>query len=194
MRSGRVTLHSALRSQRGRWARRLGASERLQDCSLVAVGLDAGLRASEAEQASTQWVDTEDWMLRISKDEDADRKEWEVVLSEKTAAVLRKWLEQRANYEKYDDTDALWLTQKGNPYSTNALNYVFETLCEDAEIQTEERTLTWRSLHHSAATQLAQYESLAVVREQLRHGSVESLKKYEEYPVEEWRKALERMG
>lgn len=162
--------------------------------SLVAVGLDAGLRASEVEQASTEWVDTEDWMLRIPKGEDADQEEWKVILSEKTAAVLRKWLEQRTNYEKYDDTDALWLTQQGNPYSRNALNYVFDTLCEDAGIQTDGRALTWRSLHHSAATQLAQYESLATVREQLRHESVESLKKYEEYPVAERRDALERMG
>jgi hypothetical protein len=63
-----------------------------------------------------QWVDVANNMLRIPKEESSKNEEnWAVALTDRTVGALERWLEERKMYEKYDDTDALWLTRDGNP-------------------------------------------------------------------------------
>jgi len=94
--------------------------------SLLKVAYEAALRPWEVKQASLEWIDTENWILRIPKDAGEDRSAWKVALTEETAAVLRAWLNEREQYEKYDGTEALWLTRERNRYETKALNYLFD--------------------------------------------------------------------
>lgn len=163
--------------------------------SLVFTSLDAGLRPIEVERATTRWVDVENGVLRIPRTESSKNQEnWIVGLSDRTATSLGRWLDQLRNYEQYDDTDALWLSQRGNPYNSATLRYLLHRLCEIADIPTEDRKMSWYAIRHSTGTYMTREEDLAAAQAQLRHTSVETTMKYDQAPVEDRKDALNRMG
>ncbi|WP_049940837.1 MULTISPECIES: hypothetical protein [Halomicrobium] len=72
---------------------------------LVSVSLDAALRPIEVERARTGWVDIENAVLRIPKEDSSKNTDhWIVGLQDRTAEILERWLEQRKTEPKYDDT------------------------------------------------------------------------------------------
>lgn len=163
--------------------------------SLVWTSLDAGLRPIEVERAVTSWVDVENAVLRIPKSQSSKNTEnWIVGIRERTAEALEKWLEQREQHERYDDTDALWLTREGNPYGSSALRRVLRNLCDIAGINTENRQMSWYAIRHSVGTYMVREEDLAAAQSQLRHKNPETTMKYDQVPVEDRRDALDRMG
>lgn len=163
--------------------------------SLVWVGLDAGLRPIEIGRAKTTWVDVENALLRIPAEDAAKTDEHGVVsLQQRTADVLARWIEERGLYDKYNETEHLWLTRQHNPYASHSLKYVLEKLCETASIPTNDRSLTWYAVRHSVGTYMAREEGLAAAQAQLRHRSIRTTVKYDNVPVEDRRDALNRMG
>lgn len=94
-------------------------------------------------------------------------------------------------YDKYDNTERLWLTRHRNPYSASSLRYLLDSLCEIGNI---DRDLSWYAIRHSTGTYMAREEDLAAARSQLRHRRVETTMKYDQAPVEDRRDALDRMG
>lgn len=163
--------------------------------SLVWTSLDAGLRPIEVERATVKWVDTENGVLRIPKEESSkNRDHWIVGLRDQTAKALERWLEERPNYPRYADTDALWLTRESNPYDSHALRYVLHRLCEISDISTENRSLTWYSIRHSVGTYMTRVDGLAATQAQLRHKSKRTTMAYDQTPVEDRKRALEKMG
>lgn len=163
--------------------------------SLVWVSLDAGLRPIEVERAVTSWVDTENAVLRIPKEDSSKNyNNWTVSLRDQTARILSRWLDQRETYTRYDDTDRIWLTSHGNPYQSQALRYVLSRLCEIAQIDTDDRSLSWYVLRHSTGTYLTREEDLAATQTQLRHKSPETTMKYDQVPPEDRQDALDRIG
>lgn len=162
--------------------------------SLVYTSLDAGLRPCEIERAKTRWVDTDNAVLRIPKTESSkNRDNWVVGLRRQTADFLRLWLDQRENYPIYDDTETLWLTREGNPYQSQTLRYVLGRLFDIADIPTDNRQVSWYIIRHSTGTYMTREEDLAAAQAQLRHKSEKTTMKYDQTPVEDRRKALDRM-
>lgn len=163
--------------------------------SLVWTSLDAGLRPIEVERAVTRWVDTENSVLRIPK-EDSSKNEgnWIVSLQDRTAEMLQRWLQERETYVAYDETNTLWLTREGNPYQSSALRYTLTRLCDIASIDTDGRSLSWYAIRHSTGTYMTREEDLAAAQTQLRHKSPETTMKYDQVPIEDRRDALDRMG
>jgi site-specific recombinase XerD len=163
--------------------------------SLVWTSLDAALRPIEVQRATTEWVDIENAVLRIPKEESSKNTgNWTVGLQERTATVLDRWLDQREAIDRYDDTDALWLTQRGNDHSSQSLQYLLEKLCDIAGIDTEDRSMSWYSIRHSTGTYMTREEDLAAAQAQLRHKSPETTMRYDQTPVEDRRNALNRMN
>ena len=163
--------------------------------SLVWASLDAGLRPIEVERATTRWVDVDNQVLRIPKEESSkNRDNWVVGVTERTADALDRWLNQRENYEKYADTDALWLTREANPYTSQSLRYLLKRLCQTAGIPTESRKMSWYAIRHSVGTYMTREEDLAAAQAQLRHKSPTTTMRYDQVPVEDRRDALNRMG
>jgi site-specific recombinase XerD len=163
--------------------------------SIVWTSLDAGLRPVEVGRAKTYWVDTDNAVLRIPRDEASKGDDnWIISLQERTATMLSRWLDERTLYDKYDDSDHLWLTREGNPYSSRPLKYLLNKLCETAGIKTEDRQMSWYAIRHSVGTYMAREEGLEAAASQLRHQSVQTTRKYDAAPVEERRDALDRMG
>ena len=163
--------------------------------SMTWASLDAGLRPVEVERAKTTWVDVENQVLRIPKEESSKNAEnWIVGVTERTAKALERWLEERELYDQYEGTDALWLTREGNPYQTASLRDLLKRLCSIAGIPTENRQMSWYAIRHSVGTYMTREEDLAAAQAQLRHRSEQTTMKYDQTPVEDRRDALDRMG
>jgi len=159
--------------------------------SIVHTSLDAGLRPVEVGRAKTYWVDVENAVLRIPEQDSSKNKDnWTVSLRQETAEYLGHWLKEREIYDKYDDTDTLWLTRHANPYNPSSLSLLLDNLCEKAGI---ERDMTWYAIRHSVGTYMAREEGLKAAQSQLRHKSVETTMKYDNVTPEDRRDALENM-
>ena len=163
--------------------------------SMVWTSLDTGLRPAEVGRARVSWVDTDNEVLRIPvTDSTKNRDNWLVSLSERTAEALDRWLTERENYDRYEGTDALWLTREGNPYRPQSLRRLLIRLCEIADIETKHRRMSWYAIRHSVGTYMTREEDLAAAKAQLRHKSVQTTMKYDATPVKDRREALDRMG
>lgn len=163
--------------------------------SLVGVSLDAGLRPIEVKRAVTSWVDIDNGLLRIPKEESSKNEgHWRVGLSTKTLDALERWLDQRQNYELYDGRDELWLTREVNLYRSTPLRRLLHDLCEIAGIDYENRQMSWYTIRHSTGTYMTREEDLAAAQAQLRHKSPETTMKYDQAPVEDRQDALDRLG
>jgi len=163
--------------------------------SLVWASLDTGLRPIEVERAVVSWVDLGNEVLRIPKAESSKNQDnWVVALSSRTARALEKWLDEREQYEKYENTEKIWLTREGNPYGTNSLAYTVRQLCDIAGISYENREMTWYTIRHSVGTQMSAEEGLGATQAQMRHKDERTTMRYDQAPVENRREALDRMG
>ncbi len=103
---------------------------------------------------------------------------WECVLSPRAVRALKQWLDERQSYEKYADTDALWLTKYGNPYEAYSLNDLLKTLLERTDIKPRGRELTWYSIRRGSATMWTENADLEKAAEQLRHKKLETTRRY----------------
>ena len=93
-----------------------GSARTAGNSPIIYTTMDAGFRPKEVGRAKLSWLDVENGMLRIPKEESTKNTDnWHVALSDRTASMLRKWVSERENYEKYWGTDTLWLTKYGNP-------------------------------------------------------------------------------
>jgi hypothetical protein len=72
-------------------------------------------------------------------------RSWEIALEPRTVDALRRWLDERETYPKYDDSDAIWLNRKGNPHNSGTLTCLLDKLCAEAGIDRENRDLNERS-------------------------------------------------
>ncbi|MFC6835326.1 tyrosine-type recombinase/integrase [Halomarina ordinaria] len=166
-----------------------------QTPTLVWVSLDCGLRPIEVERAVTSWVDIDNGVLRIPKEQSSKNVDnWIVSLQSRTVRALDRWLTERRAYDRYTGTDALWLTRHGNPYRSQSLRHVLHRLCDLADISTKGRSLSWYSIRASTATYMTHEEDLAAAQAQLRHKSPTTTMRYDQAPIESRRDALDRMG
>ncbi|PSQ44595.1 hypothetical protein BRD17_03925 [Halobacteriales archaeon SW_7_68_16] len=154
----------------------LGGSQLVQ----IHVALDAGLRPIEIKRSNVHWVDTQNGVLRIPREESSkNRENWIVALKEETTQILKRWMDERETREKYDGRDALWLTMYGNRYNKDSFRDVFRKIASEAGLDLENRDLTPYSIRHSTATYIAEEEGLAVAAQQCRHKSKRTTEKYE---------------
>jgi site-specific recombinase XerD len=163
--------------------------------SLVWTSLDAGFRPIEIERSSLEWLRLDKATLFIPKgDSSKNRDNWEVALEPRTVDALRRWLDEREAYPKYDDSDAIWLNRKGNPHNSGTLNCLLDNLCAEAGIDRENRDLTWYSIRHSLGTHMASAGTLAETKAQLRHRSLDSTLQYVHPSPEDRRDTLDKIG
>lgn len=163
--------------------------------SLVWTSLDTGLRPIEVERAVVRWVDIENQVLRIPKEESSkNRDNWVVAIQDRTAQALEKWLKEREQYDRYEGSDNIWLTRKGNPYNSNSLAYLIRQICDEAGIDYEDRSMTWYTIRHSLGTEMSREESLGATQAQMRHKDERTTMRYDQAPVDDRRDALNRMN
>lgn len=166
-----------------------------EETSLVWTSLDAGLRPEEVRTATTDWVDTENGVLRIPHEDSAKNEgNWTVSLTGRTTTALERWLLEREKRDRYDDTDRLWLTAHGNAHGSQSLIRLLRRLCDDAGIDYEDRQMSWYTIRHSVGTYMTKGRDLKAAKDQLRHKSPQTTMKYDQVSVEDRRDVLEDMG
>lgn len=164
--------------------------------SIIMFTLDIGARPVEIERASTEWLKLSAPEIEIPKHDAAKNDQtWNNTITERTAKALRRWLQQRESLPKYDDTDALWLTREGNPYSSGPLGRNLRNIMDEAEIDHSDRDISWYSLRYSLCTSLAEVaDSPEEVRKQMRHKRLESTMQYILPPEDEVRNHLRHIS
>jgi integrase len=151
--------------------------------SIVWATMDAGFRPVEIGRAKLSWLDLENGLFRIPKEDSTKNEDnWTVSMSERTANILRKWVSERENYEKYRGTDAIWLTKYSNPYSSQSLNRLLDKLRDHSGIP-EQRDMTWYSIRHSVGTKMNEDQGPGAVQQQLRQKSYEMAVRYDQAPA-----------
>ena len=163
--------------------------------SLVWAALDGGFRPIEITRAEVTWARTQKATLSIPKEDSAKGEQnWEVALTRQTAEILHRWLDQRSHLERYSNSDKLWLTQHGNPWSSSSLNYLLDNLLDATNIDTQHRRLSWYSIRHSVGEYLTEEGDLTKAQTQLRHESLETTKQYRDPSPESRRDSLDKIG
>lgn len=147
--------------------------------SLLWTTFDTGLRPIEVERAVPEWLRLEKGSIFIPKEEAAkNRDNWEVALHPRTVRALKRWIAERAHLTKYDDTEHLWLTRNGNPWSSRGLNYFLRQVCDEAGIDQTNRWIVWYSIRHTVGEYMTDRGGLAETNAQLRHESLQSTLRY----------------
>ncbi|MFB6187635.1 MAG: tyrosine-type recombinase/integrase, partial [Halobacteriaceae archaeon] len=148
--------------------------------SIISTALDGGCRAKLIGRVGKPFLDLDNERIIIPAEVAVKNDQsWIIELSTRSCRILKRWLDQRSNKLKYDDTDALWLNRKGNRYDSNNLNTLLSNLMEEGGIEETGRTLTWHSIRHSTGMYVYERErDLEIVAEILRQASLESAKQY----------------
>jgi len=134
-------------------------------------------------------------VLRIPKEDSSKNVgNWTVGLKDETVVYLERWLEERTRYDRYDETEDLWLTARGNHYGSNSLRRLIHRLCDEAGIETANQKMSWYTIRHSVGTYMTKERDLAAAKAQLRHKNPKTTMKYDQVPVEDRKNALDRMG
>jgi integrase len=162
--------------------------------SLILTSLDAAFRPIEVKRAHPGWVDVDNMMLRIPREESSKNEDnWRVSLTKRTTIALDRWQDERDNDPMYNDRRELWLTREATPWTSSSLSRLIKRLCDEAGIGAAGRSLTWYSIRHSTGTYLTEERDLKAAKDQLRHKSSKTTMKYDQVPVEDRRGALDNM-
>lgn len=154
--------------------------------SLVMTAQDLALPPIEIQRATVKWVNLERGVLDIPDEKASKQRESnELSLSPPAQEQLAMWLDEREQYEKYDDTDALWLNDRGNRYTSKTLNDLLERLCDEAGIERDGRKITWYSIRRTAGTYLKEYDSLEMAGDVLRHKPLDTTREHYSEKVRE---------
>ncbi|WP_092735378.1 tyrosine-type recombinase/integrase [Halopenitus persicus] len=148
--------------------------------SLIRTARSHGWRPDLVGRMKVQWYEPSEKTIYIPEGEaPKNDTHWRADLTDEGALALDKWLDQRELMELYDGRDVIWLTRKGNPYSSGTLNDLLRNLMDEAGIKSQGRNLVWYSFRHSIGTYVfAETKSLKVVADQLRQKSRASAEKY----------------
>jgi integrase len=145
--------------------------------SLIGVTLETALIPIEVEEATVDWYNPKKQMFVVPEEHAAkSRAENELPLTDGTAEALSHWLRERRHLEAYDDTNRIWLNQRGNPYTSGTLCYLLRQLCEAADIDHENRKISWYSIRHTLAEIIKEVGDLKEASDQLRHNEYETTK------------------
>lgn len=140
-----------------------------------------------------KWLKLDEGVIEVPTSEIIkDGANTRMVLREQTVKALQRWKDERGNYAKYDDSDAVWLNRKGNRYNSNTLNYLLDKLCEEAGVGRENRKISWYSIRRAVGTYLISEGDLAQAQAQLRHKKPSSTLRYAEPTPEERRDTLDK--
>ncbi len=162
--------------------------------SLVRTTRECGWRPDLIGRIEVGWYDGENQTIDIPEGEaPKNDSAWSEPLTDEAAFMLEEWLSQRSNMEMYDGKKEIWLTRKGNPYSSGPLNDLLRNLMEEAGIKPHGRNLVWYSFRHSIGTYVYhEYTDLEIVSEKLRQNTRDAASRYV-HPLPELKRDASKM-
>jgi len=154
--------------------------------SIIGTTKSAGWRPALIQRMKVDWYNPDRGTISIPAEMAVkSNRDWEQTLGDDAIESLEFWLPQRANSEKYDDSDHMWLNRNGNPYKSATLNDLLDGLIEEAGIKVGDRKISWYSFRHTLGTVTYEQEkNLEAVARVLRQSSTSSAARYV-HPTEE---------
>jgi integrase len=148
--------------------------------SIIGTERAAGWRPALIERMKVDWYDANSKTIIIPGSQAVKNdSQWVQHLPNKATDPLERWIEQRENIKKYDNSDYMWLNRKGNPYNSKTLNDLLDGLIEEAEVSVGGRKISWYSFRHTLGTYTyEEFHDLEIVAETLRQNSTASAARY----------------
>lgn len=150
----------------------LPARHRERNRALMLVSYDTGCRVSELAALDIVDFDPQRKTLILINSKADGHPRREVPIHYRTVRALKAWLRVRPESE----TDAMFVSQKKNRLSIRQMQYVYESVCERAGIESE----GIHALRHTSATRLLDDRVLPVhqLARRLGHRAVQTTYKY----------------
>jgi integrase/recombinase XerD len=156
----------------------LAAAGSLKARVMLSLGYGCGLRAGEVVRLKVKHIDAAQKVIRIEQSK--GRKDRNVMLSDETLDLLRRWWKARpTRYDGGLSSSERWLfpgTRAGRPMSPRQLNRLFHQAVEAAGIT---KAVTLHGLRHSFVTHLLDRGiDIRVIQSLLGHDKLNSTARY----------------
>lgn len=162
----------------------------IRDYAIYALLYELGLRVGEVFRLKLNDLDLQNSCLTVHGKGNRERT---LHLTGEMKKILGEWLSVRGAFHKSKETDALFISKKGNPISIRTIEDNFQKLWEKVEIKARFKA-TPHTLRHSFATHLNEKEvDILVIQSLLGHNSPRSTQIYIHATEQKIREALERL-
>lgn len=160
------------------------ANERMRnrDLCILKIGFAVGLRVSEIVQIDIDDLDLNACQIKITGKGDRD---YSVLIGDNLKQQILLWLNDRAKYFDHIESNALFVSQKGNRISTEGVTNLIYKYTDVVD-----KHVTPHVMRHSCATNL--YEKtgdIYLCAGQLHHKNVTTTQRYAELSNEKQKKA-----
>lgn len=144
----------------------------LRDKTVIALALATALRVGALVNINIEDIDFENNVINVIEKR---KKVREIYIGENTKEMLREWIEVRNREYSDVDTDALFVSQKRNRLSGDAIGDMLTKYCADAGI----KRITPHKLRASAACALAKNNiPVKAIAKQLGHNNIATTMRY----------------
>ena len=154
-----------------------------RDLCILKLGFSTGLRVSAIIQIDVDDVDFKKNQIRVTEKGDYDQY---IMFGENLKAQLQAWLIDREKYFSKFNTNALFVSQRGNRISDDMVSVMFKKYAKGAT----DKHVHPHVMRHSCATNL--YEAtgdIYLCAKQLNHKSVSTTQRYAELSKEKQKQA-----
>jgi site-specific recombinase XerD len=154
-----------------------------RDLCLLKLGFATGLRISAIVQIDINDLDLEHNRIRITEKGDKDVY---VMIGDNLKSQILLWLQDRNEYFKHINSDALFVSQENNRLSSRSV----KDLIDKYTLGATDKHVTPHVMRHSCATNL--YEAtgdIYLCAKQLNHKNVSTTQRYAELSKEKQKKA-----
>ena len=156
-----------------------------RDKTIIGLGLATGLRAGAIIGLNIEDIDFDNNVIHVIEKRNKVRN---IEIGEQTAELLRDWIAVRGRAFKDVDTNALFISQKHNRISPDAINNMIQKYTKEAGIA---KHITAHKLRSSSATNLAAAGvSIQAIAKQLGHSNIAITQRYVDVLKEEKEKTI----
>ena len=144
----------------------------MRDRSIISLALATGLRVSALVNINIEDIDFENNTVNVIEKRQKIRK---IALGENISSILKDWIKVRNVEYQNVNTSALFLSQKKNRVSSDAVGDILTKYCDEAGI----KRITPHKLRSSAACALAKAGvPVKAIAKQLGHSSTQVTMRY----------------
>lgn len=144
-----------------------------RDKAIIGLLLATGLRVSAATNINIEDVDFENSIIKVVE---KGNKVREISIGDRTAAILKQWIDIRNKTFGHIDIDALFISQKNNRISVYAIGDMIKKYAKEAGIS---KHITPHKMRSTCATQAAAANvPILAISKQLGHNNVSTTQRY----------------
>jgi site-specific recombinase XerD len=160
-------------------------TKKLRDKAIVGLGLGTGLRISALIGINLEDIDWENGVIHVVEKRNKIRA---ISIGENTQELLKAWIKERNKNTENLNTTALFVSQKNNRMSVDAVSDLLKKYTNQAGIS---KKITPHRMRSSAATNMAAAGvSIQAIAKQLGHSNINITQRYVDVLKDEQEKTL----